>query len=152
MLAAVQTPTFKKKAVTSASLLLLVAASSPASAHRYIHHKSAAAAVVAAAGTQHSTTSRDASYASDRRGGSGSGEIDNPFKMDRPLNVFGRPLTHCGTNPMTGFYRDGVGISFSLEIPSGQNLADSLSFALSFDRNSIATPAQQMEDRTRWQQ
>ncbi|KAJ1029546.1 hypothetical protein NDA11_004791 [Ustilago hordei] len=27
--------------------------------------------------------------------------------MDRPLNVFGRPLTQCGTNPMTGFYRDG---------------------------------------------
>ncbi|SYW77023.1 uncharacterized protein UBRO2_01646 [Ustilago bromivora] len=80
----------------------------PASAHRYTHHKSAAAAAVAAAaGTHNSTTSRNASYASDRRGGSGSGEFDHPFKMDRPLNVFGRPLTQCGTNPMTGFYRDG---------------------------------------------
>ncbi|SNX83110.1 uncharacterized protein MEPE_01816 [Melanopsichium pennsylvanicum] len=27
--------------------------------------------------------------------------------MERPVNVFGRPLAQCGTNPMTGFYRDG---------------------------------------------
>ncbi|KIS70595.1 uncharacterized protein UMAG_10871 [Mycosarcoma maydis] len=27
--------------------------------------------------------------------------------MDRPLNVFGRPLGQCGTDPVTGFYRDG---------------------------------------------
>ncbi|PWZ00498.1 hypothetical protein BCV70DRAFT_160148 [Testicularia cyperi] len=27
--------------------------------------------------------------------------------MERSVNVFGRPLTQCGTNPMTGFYRDG---------------------------------------------
>jgi uncharacterized protein (DUF2237 family) len=25
----------------------------------------------------------------------------------RALNVFGEPLAPCGTNPMTGFYRDG---------------------------------------------
>lgn len=24
-----------------------------------------------------------------------------------PLNVFGRPLATCGTNPMTGYFRDG---------------------------------------------
>lgn len=158
LLAVVRTPTFKKKVVTSASLLLLVAGSSPASAHRYTHHKSAAAAAVAAAaGAHNSTTSRNASYASDRRGGSGSGEFDHPFKMDRPLNVFGRPLTQCGTNPMTGFYRDGVSHNISLtRFQSWQSNRIVLTFSFfcsaDFGCNSTATQAQQMVDRTQLQQ
>lgn len=27
--------------------------------------------------------------------------------MDESLNVFGEPLDACGTDPLTGFYRDG---------------------------------------------
>ncbi len=30
------------------------------------------------------------------------------MKMDQPINVFGEKLEICGTDPMTGFYRDGV--------------------------------------------
>ncbi|SDK62076.1 hypothetical protein SAMN05216212_2755 [Microbulbifer yueqingensis] len=29
------------------------------------------------------------------------------MKMDEPVNVFGDPLLACGTDPMTGFFRDG---------------------------------------------
>ncbi|TKY87164.1 hypothetical protein EX895_003841 [Sporisorium graminicola] len=69
---------------------------------RFTHHKAAAA------NSGNSITSRNASYASDRRDlGGDSSSVDNPFKMERPLNVFGRPLGLCGTSPMTGFYRDG---------------------------------------------
>jgi len=32
--------------------------------------------------------------------------MTNP-DMDESLNVFGEPLTVCGENPETGFYRDG---------------------------------------------
>ncbi len=28
-------------------------------------------------------------------------------KIDESLNVFGEPLAPCGTDPVTGFYRDG---------------------------------------------
>ena len=28
--------------------------------------------------------------------------------MDRPINVLGGKLTICGTDPVTGYYRDGV--------------------------------------------
>lgn len=29
------------------------------------------------------------------------------YEYDDPLNVFGEPLQECGTEPMTGFFRDG---------------------------------------------
>ena len=115
MLATIRSPTrFTKRAATATTLLLLAASSSgitrvSAAQQRFTHHKSAAAAAAQAA-VNNGNTTRNASYASDRRG-SGAGwdsSVDNPFKMDRPVNVFGRPLTQCGTNPMTGFYRDGV--------------------------------------------
>ena len=107
MLATVRT---KKATSTSLSLLLLGSALPRfATAYRSTHHKAAAAGATAAKNPNTTTTTtRNASYAS---GGGGSGwdsSVDNPFKMDRPLNVFGRPLAQCGTNPMTGFYRDGV--------------------------------------------
>lgn len=111
------------KAAISASLLVFIAGSTsrtliPAClAYRSTHSKAAAALHGGNPSTGKnaitSSSNRNASYASDRRppGSGGAGwdsSVDNPFKMDRPLNVFGRPLTQCGTNPMTGFYRDGV--------------------------------------------
>jgi hypothetical protein len=118
MLPTVWTPRVTRRAaLASASIALLLAAGGtgsrtliPAcSAQRFSHHKSS----VLKAGTANASTtssSRNASYAS---GGGGFESVDNPFKMDRPLNVFGRPLAQCGTNPITGFYRDGV--SFTLK-------------------------------------
>lgn len=95
-------------ALTSILGLLLITSGRnwEAGASRFTHHKAAKPAV-------NSITSRNASYASNGSGaGSGwASSIDNPFKMDRPLNVFGRPLGQCGTDPVTGFYRDGVGIA-----------------------------------------
>jgi uncharacterized protein (DUF2237 family) len=32
---------------------------------------------------------------------------ENPRRSDRQLNVLGTNLEYCGTDPMTGFYRDG---------------------------------------------
>lgn len=105
------------KAATARSISLLLLAASAGlvqgtTAIRFTHHKAAAAAKGA---VTNGTTSRNASFASDRRGSGGSGgsagwgsSVDNPFKMERPLNVFGRPLAQCGTDPITGFYRDGV--------------------------------------------
>lgn len=33
------------------------------------------------------------------------------FTMDKSVNVFGEPLGLCGTDPITGFFRDGVSVS-----------------------------------------
>ncbi len=118
MLPTVWTPRATRRAALAfASFALLLAAGGtgsrtliPAcSAQRLSHHK---ASVLNARTENNGTTSssRNASYAS---GGGRFESVDNPFKMDRPLNVFGRPLAQCGTNPITGFYRDGV--SFTLK-------------------------------------
>lgn len=48
---------------------------------------------------------------SDRRPAKEGGQDrteDNPFGMDPSLNVYGEKLEQCGTQPMTGFFRDGV--------------------------------------------
>lgn len=122
----------RTRVATSLSLLLLasnslpqigrgvaaVAAARQPHQHRFSHHKAglnipaSSATAAEAAGKNGNTTTttsstRNASYASGGSSGWDS-SVDNPFKMDRPVNVFGRPLAQCGTNPMTGFYRDGV--------------------------------------------
>lgn len=89
-----------RRRAVHASLFLLALSSTSANrggvvaAHRFSHHKAAKL------NSNVAGTPRQASFA--------SGSSDNPPNMDRPVNVFGRPLTQCGTNPITGFYRDGV--------------------------------------------
>ena len=39
-------------------------------------------------------------------------------ELDEPLNVFGQPLETCGTNPLTGFFRDGCCNTNALDLGS----------------------------------
>ena len=36
-----------------------------------------------------------------------SADLARLFKMEKSINVFGRPLAECGRQPITGFFRDG---------------------------------------------
>ncbi|MCY4264139.1 MAG: DUF2237 domain-containing protein [Gammaproteobacteria bacterium] len=63
--------------------------------------------------------------------------------MDESLNVFGEPLQPCGTDPVTGFFRDGCCNTSKDDLGSHTICAEMTEQFLEFSRlrgNDLSTP------------
>jgi uncharacterized protein len=67
--------------------------------------------------------------------------------MDSDLNVLGEPLEECGTDPVTGFYRDGCCTSGPEDLGSHTVCAVMTAAFLAFSKsrgNDLSTPIPQL--------
>ncbi|WP_323846355.1 DUF2237 domain-containing protein [Microbulbifer magnicolonia] len=68
------------------------------------------------------------------------------MQMEASLNVFGDPLLACGTEPMTGFFRDGCCNTSEQDAGSHTVCVEVTAEFLAFSRsrgNDLSTPAEE---------
>ena len=73
--------------------------------------------------------------------------------MDESLNVFGEPLESCGSDPVTGFFRDGCCNTCKQDIGSHTVCVSLTDAFLEFSRrrgNDLTTPTPGLSNQYPW--